>query len=356
MKTDAYNLTVLVVGFFGVGSGEIVVVLLIAMLIGSAALFDRSRRGRHPAQPPVIGADSTARGTDSLATSGKSGCGMIVAVALMIAALAGLAFLVNDFWKSLSDSDRAPPPAADSAAREFAEALRLSRGNIEEQKAGWELLRSAADHGDTNAQALLGQDYVLPEGTKRIHTKNDQEGLRLLHLAAEKGNALASSALGDYYKQKSDDVEAEKWYIAAAQHNEVFSDSFDPFAVNNSSVPSAATKSLRMAMRTLVTHARRQLGDLSAARSDFRNAALWYGAAASEGDTQSQLVLADMYYRGNGVLQDFDLALMWVNISCTLGNENAQMARYTWNQEGHVFYPKEEAEKILAHIYAVQAH
>jgi len=39
MKTDAYNLTVLVVGFFGVGSGEIVVVLLIAMLIGSAALF-----------------------------------------------------------------------------------------------------------------------------------------------------------------------------------------------------------------------------------------------------------------------------------------------------------------------------
>ena len=95
---------------------------------------------------------------------------------------------------------------------------------------------------------------------------------------------------------------------------------------------------------------------MEATAGNLKDAAMWYALAAEEGESTAQLQLADMYYRGNGVLQDFDLALMWVNISCTLGNENAQMARYTWNQEGHVFYPKEEAEKILAHMLAVQAH
>jgi TPR repeat protein len=59
-----------------------------------------------------------------------------------------------------------------------------------------------------------------------------------------------------------------------------------------------------------------------------------------------------MYYRGRGVLQDFSLALMWVNISCTMGNDSAQMARTVWNQEGHLFYPKAQAEEIMAWIAA----
>jgi len=175
-------------------------------------------------------------------------------------------------------------------------------------------------------------------------------------------------------------IEAIKWHALAACRQDVFDDSFNPLAAspklpedtraeaNRSalyrllSTNAAATptrrpqpKAIRFfvkAAREAVVNSRRNLAVVEANAGRFQDAAIWFELAAQEGDTASQLQLADMYYRGRGVLQDFSLALMWVNISCTMGNDSAQMARTVWNQEGHLFYPKAQAEEIMAWIAA----
>lgn len=61
-------------------SGEIVVVLLIAILLASAALLDRSRRNRARVQPPVLGGELPGGGRTRRIEETKctcTGCGKV---------------------------------------------------------------------------------------------------------------------------------------------------------------------------------------------------------------------------------------------------------------------------------------
>jgi hypothetical protein len=111
--------------------------------------------------------------------------------------------------------------------------------------------------------------------------RDDKKALQLLHDAAEMGDEMAASELGDIYwdgKGNSD----PSW---------------------------------------------------TQTRQDYAEAAKWYLAAAGRGDSGAQFMIGEMYYDGLGVLQDFSQAYFWLNLAASdpvanrLGHEYVNIAR-----------------------------
>ena len=91
-------------------------------------------------------------------------------------------------------------------------------------------------------------------------------------------------------------------------------------------------------------------------------------ALGNKGDTQAQFALGSMYYRGDGVPQDFDQAASWLRKSAEQGNDRAQSALGTMYVKGRgvpkdsvqaAFWTRKSAEQgyadaqiFLAFMYA----
>jgi len=60
---------------------------------------------------------------------------------------------------------------------------------------------------------------------------------------------------------------------------------------------------------------------------DYKEAARWYRLAAEQGDVKAQVNLANMYYIGEGVPMDFIHAHMWFNIASVNGDKDAIKGR-----------------------------
>lgn len=92
----------------------------------------------------------------------------------------------------------------------------LAALNRNDSPAAISLLRHSADHGDSEAEGLLG---VLYRGGYGIPL-DDDEGLYWLRKAAEHGNVYAQDSIGSiYYRGEGvppDHTEAAKWWGVAA--------------------------------------------------------------------------------------------------------------------------------------------
>ena len=53
-------------------------------------------------------------------------------------------------------------------------------------------------------------------------------------------------------------------------------------------------------------------------------AAQWYRKAALQGDAESQFVLSGMYYRGEGVPRDAEVAVQWLRRAAAQGHAGAK--------------------------------
>ena len=60
---------------------------------------------------------------------------------------------------------------------------------------------------------------------------------------------------------------------------------------------------------------------------DYDTALQEWRLLAEQGDALAQFILGDMYYNGQGVLQDNVLAHMWFNLGAANGNENGAKGR-----------------------------
>ena len=98
----------------------------------------------------------------------------------------------------------------------------MGLGGLEVDEAmALQLYKLSAHQGYAEAQATLGNMYIIAEGGVE---ENVEEGLRLLHLAASQGNDRAILTLS-YLKEISgedgldrDKIEAMKYYQHAADH------------------------------------------------------------------------------------------------------------------------------------------
>jgi len=138
-------------------------------------------------------------------------------------------------------------------------------------------LEEKAQKGDPQAQTLLALAYHSGVLLKN----NEEEALRLLHLAAGKGYVPAEESLGIYYAmgigmEKPDPQAAVMWYTAAALKGSIdAATNMGAMYANGDGVP----KDMSMAVR-------------------------WFRQAADAGSGAAAYNLARIYQRGDGVPRD----------------------------------------------------
>lgn len=183
------------------------------------------------------------------------------------------------------------PPAEPSApgAADLARAKAALAENKESE--AMPALRKAADSGNIEAQYLLAQIFLDPQGPQ----PNEAEGIRLLQRSAQGGLAAAQNDLGLCYQNEvgvmRDLNAAQRWLEAAFQQG------YLP-AANN-------------------------LGALSQQTGNRRQAAQFYKAGAVQGDAEAQKNYGFFLLQGWGVSKDEMAALSWFEKSAGQGNLKA---------------------------------
>lgn len=70
-------------------------------------------------------------------------------------------------------------------------------------------------------------------------------------------------------------------------------------------------------------------------RQDYATAIEWYTKAANQGDTQAQTILGVMYATGQGVSQNEQTAKAWASKACDNGEQSGCDAYQLLNEQGY---------------------
>jgi TPR repeat protein len=171
-----------------------------------------------------------------------------------------------------------------------------------------EPLEARAEAGDPEAETTLALAYHA--GT--LLKMDDEEALRLLQHAANRGFVAAEEAMGIFcqsgFGMPPNKAQAVSWYTKAAQHGSI----------------DAATN-LALMYST---------GD--GIPKDAVKAATWFRSAAEAGDATAQLNLAALYHRGEGVPQDDAQSVLWLTKAAGQDFLPAMLELAKWDlQHGH---------------------
>ena len=151
------------------------------------------------------------------------------------------------------------------------------------------LYRPAAEHGDAEAQLILGSMYEAGLGVPQDY----KEALKWYRMAADQGNARAQNKLGAMYDiglgVTQNDMEAVKWWRLAADQGDAFA---------------------QLNLGAKYDHGK-------GVPKDFSEAVKWYRLSAEQGNSFGQEKLAWKYLLGEGVPQDDVLAYMWLDIAAS---------------------------------------
>ena len=193
-----------------------------------------------------------------------------------------------------------------------------------------------ADQGNVSAQTELGSRYENGRGGVR---QDDSDAAYWSRRAAGEGegNARAMTNLGVMYRQgrgvQKDDAEAARWFLPAAEHGNAIAQTNLGDHVHARSRGRAG----RCRSRPLVPAGRRagkrvramtDLGLLYAegrgVRQDESEAVHWVRQAAEQGDARALAVLGVMYEHGLGVRQDDAEAVGLLLLAAEQGDADAQ--------------------------------
>ena len=257
-----------------------------------------------------------------------------------------------------------------AAIADFADGMSAyQRGDFETAAAEW---RPLAEQGNAEAQEMLGFMYLYGQGVRR----GDATAVQWYRRAAEQGFASAQNSLGVLYENgrgtMKDYATAVQWYQRAVEQDHAEaknnlgrsymdgrgiprddSEAFGLFteaagaglglaminlgrmheqgrsvAVN---YDEATAWYIRAADAGLASRARDRL--IAVARRGSQAAFTWLRRAANGGDAEAQHKIGLLYFNGVGVLQNFMLAHLWVNLSAALGNERAVKDREAIEQK-----------------------
>ncbi|KAG0324395.1 hypothetical protein BGZ99_001911 [Dissophora globulifera] len=160
-----------------------------------------------------------------------------------------------------------------------------------------DLFQAAANQGDINACTLLGTIYFSGDGA----AQNNEEAMRWLRVAAERGCAQAQHAIGVAYYSggmgvERDYAESRRFFMMAASQG----------------LPKAYTSLGEMYYRGF------------GAIQDSREALKWWLKAAEEGDMTAQYNLGSLYVFGKGIQNNISKSRMWLKEAAKQGHVDAQ--------------------------------
>lgn len=190
-------------------------------------------------------------------------------------------------------------------------------------------LKTAAGRGDPDAQTQLGLLYLQPG-----FEAERQQAVRWFMRAAASGSGNAEHNLGLVYLLgvgvPVDRVQAIHWFRRGAQHGSKPARANLGVLLVNS--PDAAEQRegyelLTDAVKDDDPDAENALGysyQFGAGTSvDTAKAVHWYNRAASHGNTNAMMNLADMYRTGAGTQKDVSQAFQWYSRACDRGDRRA---------------------------------
>jgi uncharacterized protein len=148
------------------------------------------------------------------------------------------------------------------------------------------------------------------------------------HAAADQGNVEAQWRLGlmyrDGYRVGRDGVEALKWFKLSAKGGyvraqlyleEIYRYGVYGLAKNKTE----AAEWYRLAAEQNNAEAQYVLGNMAylgeGVDQDYELAVSWFHKAADQGNDEAQWWLGNIYFGGQGVLQDYVQAHMWLNLA-----------------------------------------
>jgi TPR repeat protein len=172
--------------------------------------------------------------------------------------------------------------------------------NYKEAAKWYRLAEASGVWNDDKSADKISRLILLYEGLAAYEADNYSLAINKLQPLAEKGDASAQYALGNFYRLggglKQDYAEALKWLRLAAS-------------------PSRHKKGLANAQKVLGWLYHKGTG----VHKDYVRSMEWYRRAARQGDTFSQQELALMYRYGEGVPKSYIMAYIWYDIAFTNG-------------------------------------
>jgi uncharacterized protein len=155
----------------------------------------------------------------------------------------------------------------------------------------------AATYGDAGAQYALAAMYTERKGVE----EGDPKELYWYTKAANQGHSFAQNALGNLYGSQNNYALAAIWFEKFVNEADPKEYSFSPVAT--------------LFYTNTISHAQYQLGLMyykgQGVAQDYKQAAFWYQKAADQGNANGQYNLGVMYDNGRGVAQDYKQAAFW---------------------------------------------
>jgi len=197
-------------------------------------------------------------------------------------------------------------------------------------------LKEAAEQGNADAQGgllCLAWMNALPEGKTNSPEWED------LRASAEKGNRKAQVCVGfaylDGHGVAEDEAESLRWFLRAAQQQEVLAESFVASAyldgVGTNRNARQAVKWARQAAEHGDARAQGMLAhcyqDGAGVKRNYAEALQWARKAAAHGSEKARLDLGLAYRDGKRVERDYAQAYHWLDLAALQGNTNAIAAR-----------------------------
>ena len=218
-----------------------------------------------------------------------------------------------------------PPPQARIQQQPQPVTLQDVRAKFKED---YRLAAIAAEQGDAQAQANLGQMYETGRGV----TKDHKEAVKWYRLAAEQRNVDGQSRLGAMYENghgvAKDYAEALRLYkLSADQGNATAQLNIDTLN-QKLTVVKKYNDDYQLAAEQGDAKAQANLGFINAKEQNYTEAMKWFRLAAEQGNASAQTNLGIMYQKGHGVPQDYARAHMWFNLASAAG-----YARGTTNRD-----------------------
>ena len=247
--------------------------------------------------------------------------------------------------------------ALDQDIKASGEAIRLTKKQIETQKAAIELkvkeVRDLAAQGNAESQFSLGVMYAKGTGVRR----NDVEAVKWFRKSAEQGYASAQRSMGIMYgtgKGVSQNfAEAAKWYHKAAeQGNADAQNNLGRCYIIGEGVEKSdveAAKWFRKSAEQGNSFAQFSLGlcyrDGRGVGKNTEEAAKWFRKAAEQGNSSAQHNLGVCYQNGEGVKKNLQEAAKWLQMAKAQTANRSPSANST---EGITASPTQSAQTLAS--------
>jgi TPR repeat protein len=173
--------------------------------------------------------------------------------------------------------------------------------------------------------------YVKTKQTKQLITFCEN----IKDKEAQENCGLQEQILGDKFYELKQFNMALPLYQAAAQYNKYGFSARERLAnmyFEGEGVPIDAYEAIRWYEKALkLSYSSTVIGNIGAAYyklNDYRMAFKYYYNAATQGNAWFQANIANMYAKGQGVIQDNMQAYAWVNVALTQGFEDKQKQFY----------------------------